>query len=115
MGGGIAQTLAIEHPKRVRSLTSMMFTTGDMSVGQVHPTTMKAVFGGPPARTREEVVARAVRNVGIVGSPAFPTDPADVAERAGLAYDRRGGATRSRLDASHEHVEAEDPAHLRSA
>ncbi|WP_224367938.1 alpha/beta fold hydrolase [Hyalangium versicolor] len=88
MGGAIAQTLAIEHPKRVRSLTSMMFTTGDMAVGQTHPATLKSVFGGPPARTREEVVARAVRNIGTVGSPAFPADVADVAERAGLAYDR---------------------------
>jgi len=88
MGGGIAQTLAIEHPKRVRSLTSMMWTTGDMTVGQIHPATMKSVFGGPPARTREEIIARAVRHSGIVGSPAFPADPAEVAERAGLAFDR---------------------------
>jgi pimeloyl-ACP methyl ester carboxylesterase/DNA-binding transcriptional MerR regulator len=88
MGGAIAQTVAIEHPKRVRSLTSMMFTTGDMAVGQVHPATMKSVFGGPPVRTREEYIARAVRNIEFVGSPAFPVDPAEVAERAGLAYDR---------------------------
>lgn len=88
MGGAIAQTLAIEHPTRIRSLTSMMSTTGDMTVGQVHPATLKAVFGGPPAHTREEVIARAVRIRTVVGSPAFPTEVADVAERAGLAYDR---------------------------
>jgi pimeloyl-ACP methyl ester carboxylesterase len=88
LGGAIAQTMAIEHPQRVRSLTSMMSTTGDMAVGQVHPATLKAVFGGPPAHTRQEVVARAVRSREIVGSPAFPTDLNEVAERAGLAYDR---------------------------
>jgi pimeloyl-ACP methyl ester carboxylesterase len=88
MGGEIAQTIAIEHPTRVRSLTTMMSTTGDMSVGQPHPETMKALFGGPHARTREEVVARAVRSYAVIGSPAFPTDPAAVAELAGLAYDR---------------------------
>jgi pimeloyl-ACP methyl ester carboxylesterase len=88
MGGEIAQTIAIEHPTRVRSLTTMMSTTGDMSVGQPYPETMKALFGGPPARTREEVVARAVRSYAVIGSPAFPTDPAVVAEIAGLAYDR---------------------------
>jgi len=88
LGGAIAQTMAIEHPKRVRTLTSMMSTTGNLAVGQVHPATMKAVFGGPPAHTREEVIARALRTSAIVGSPAFPTDPAVVAELAGLAYDR---------------------------
>ena len=36
MGGFIAQTLAIEHPRRVRSLTSIMSSTGDRSVGQPH-------------------------------------------------------------------------------
>ena len=88
MGGEIAQTLAIEHPERVRSLTSMMSTTGSMAVGQPHPATLKVLFEGPPARTREEVVARAVRAQAITGSPAFPADPAIVAEVAGLAYDR---------------------------
>jgi pimeloyl-ACP methyl ester carboxylesterase len=34
MGGMIAQTVAIEHPERVRSLTSIMSTTGDPGVGQ---------------------------------------------------------------------------------
>jgi pimeloyl-ACP methyl ester carboxylesterase len=88
LGGAIAQTIAIEHPGRVRSLTSMMSTTGDMKIGQVHPATMKAVFGGPRARTREEVVARAQRVSAAVGSPAYPADAAAVAEVAGLAYDR---------------------------
>jgi len=46
------------------------------------------VFGGAPARTREEVIARRVSTSAIVGSPAFPTDPAAVAELAALAYDR---------------------------
>src|ERR1700730_15003026 len=34
MGGAIAQTMAIEHPDRVRSLISMISATGNMSVGQ---------------------------------------------------------------------------------
>ncbi|MEO6987891.1 MAG: alpha/beta hydrolase [Aquihabitans sp.] len=33
MGGMIAQTMAIEHPQRVRTLTSIMSTTGDPDVG----------------------------------------------------------------------------------
>ena len=88
MGGEIAQTIAIEHPSRVRSLTSIMATTGNRSVGQPHPETMRALFGGPPARTRDDVIARAVQSHTIVGSPGFPADLEAVAETAGLAYDR---------------------------
>jgi pimeloyl-ACP methyl ester carboxylesterase len=45
MGGAIAQTMAIELPDRVRSLTSMMSTTGDMLVGQEQaaPTTAATI------------------------------------------------------------------------
>ena len=88
MGGDIAQTMAIEHPERVRSLTSLMSTTGAPTVGQADPETLKALFGGPPAHTRQEVIARAVRSAQWVGSPGFPSDLDAVAETAGLAYDR---------------------------
>ena len=37
MGGMIAQTMAIAQPERVRSLTSIMSTTGKRTVGWQHP------------------------------------------------------------------------------
>ena len=88
MGGMIAQLLAIEHPERVRSLTSMLSTTGDPAVGQPDPTALKEVFAGPPATTREEVIEQAVRARRAVGSPGFPMDEAAVRDGAGRAYDR---------------------------
>ena len=88
LGGAIAQTMAIEHPARILSLTSMMSTTGDMTVGQAHPETLKAVFSGPPATTRQSAIDRRLRAFKVVGSPAYPTDPAVVAESAGIAWDR---------------------------
>jgi pimeloyl-ACP methyl ester carboxylesterase len=88
MGGEIAQTVAMEHPARVRSLTSMMSTTGDMKVGQARPETLQALFGGPPAVTRQDVIDRQVRAASVVGSPGFPTDPNEVAANAARAYDR---------------------------
>jgi len=89
MGGAIAQTMAIEHPDRVGSLTSMMSTTGNMSVGQPSPDVLREVFGGPRAVTRDEVIQQTLRAFHAVGSPGFtPNDENEVAARAGRAYDR---------------------------
>ena len=88
MGGAIAQTMAIEHPSRVRSLTSMMSTTGNMSVGQPSPDVLREVFSGPPAVTRDEVIQRFLRAFRAVGSPDYPTEESEVAARAGRAFDR---------------------------
>ncbi len=87
MGGMIAQTLAIERPERVRSLVSMMSTTGSRWVGAP---TFKA-FGLMLARfprDRDAYVERAVTTFGVIGSPAFPMDPQRVRELAGAMYDR---------------------------
>ena len=88
MGGQIAQTMAIEHPGRVRSLTSMMSTTGNRSVGQPSPETLRAVFSGRPAVTRDEVIQQMLRAMRAVGSPGYPGDENEIAARAGRAYDR---------------------------
>lgn len=88
MGGQIAQTLAIEHPQRARSLTSMMSTTGNPLVGQPAPETLRELFGGKPPVTREDVIQRMIEAVRIVGSPEYPADDAEIAERAACAYDR---------------------------
>ena len=59
MGGMIAQTMAIEQPRRVRSLTSIMSTTGKRSVGWQHPTLLPALLAarGPG---REEYIRTSV-------------------------------------------------------
>ena len=44
MGGMIAQTVAIEHPRRVLSLTSITSTTGKRSVGWQHPRLLPALM-----------------------------------------------------------------------
>jgi len=88
MGGAIAQTIAIEHPRRARSLISMMSTTGNVSVGQPDPKALADAFAGPPAVTRDEVIQRNLRVMRAVGSPAYPTDEQEAASRTGRAYDR---------------------------
>jgi pimeloyl-ACP methyl ester carboxylesterase len=48
MGGMIAQTMAIEHPDRVRTLTSVMSQPGDPDVGQPTPEAAAALLAPPP-------------------------------------------------------------------
>jgi len=88
MGGAIAQTMAIEHPDRVRSLTSMMATTGNMQVGQPSPEVLRTIFSGPPAVTRDEAIQQRLRAVRAMGSPGYPADEEEVAVGAGRAFDR---------------------------
>ena len=88
MGGQIAQTMAIEWPDRILSLTSMMSTTGNMAVGQPSKDALRELFAGSPAVTRDQVVEQALRAMRALGSPDYPNDPEEVAERAGRAYDR---------------------------
>ena len=87
MGGMIAQAAAIEHPERVRSLTSIMSTTGDRTVGGATDAAMAALLS-PPASDREGAVRRAVDAFRVVGSPGFEFDEQAVRDRAGLSYDR---------------------------
>jgi pimeloyl-ACP methyl ester carboxylesterase len=87
MGGMIAQTTAIEHPRRVRSLTSIMSTTGDSSVGRATQPALAALLS-PPAATREEAIERTVSILRVTGSPGYDLDEAELRWRTGLAFDR---------------------------
>ncbi|PZG03028.1 alpha/beta hydrolase [Nonomuraea aridisoli] len=86
MGGMIAQTLAIRHPERVLSLTSIMSTPGP---GVAPPTeaAMGALLSRPPS-DRDGVMDQAVVTWSVIGSPGYELDRELIRARAGLAYDR---------------------------
>jgi pimeloyl-ACP methyl ester carboxylesterase len=87
MGGMIGQTLAIRHPARVRSLTSIMSTTGGRLVGRPSLRVM-AMLLTPPARNRDEYVELLVRGFRMIGSPGYPFDEDRMRERAARTFDR---------------------------
>ena len=87
MGGMIAQTLAARHPDRVRTLTSVMSTTGARRVGRPALSTLR-MMGAAPPKTREAAIERAVTMFRHIGSHGFPLDEEQVRELAGRGWDR---------------------------
>jgi pimeloyl-ACP methyl ester carboxylesterase len=87
MGGMIAQTVAARFPRRARTLTSIMSTTGARRVGRPALSTWRLMAARPPT-TREAAVEKAIRMFRHIGSHGFPFDEAWVREHAGLAWDR---------------------------
>jgi pimeloyl-ACP methyl ester carboxylesterase len=87
MGGMIAQRVAITYPERVRSLTSIMSTTGDRSVGGASEAAQGVLYA-PPAQDRDGAIQRQLETSRVIGSPGFPFDEEAIRARAGLAFDR---------------------------
>ncbi len=87
MGGMIVQTMAIEHPERVRSLVSIMSNTGSRWTGMPSRKAMAVLLGRPP-RGREAAIERAVKTFSVIGSPGYPFDEERLRRIAGRSYDR---------------------------
>ncbi len=87
MGGMIAQLLAIRHPERVASLTSIMSTTGARNVGQPALRLYPILLRRAP-RERAAYVEFLVRMTAAIGSPGFPREDDEVRAMAERAYDR---------------------------
>jgi pimeloyl-ACP methyl ester carboxylesterase len=89
MGGMIAQQVAMDHPDHVLSLTSIMSTTGDPSVGRSTPEAW-ATLGAPPAASRDEAIRNTLRASRIYGStgPGLGFSDEELTQRAMAKYDR---------------------------
>jgi pimeloyl-ACP methyl ester carboxylesterase len=87
MGGMIAQTLAARHPESVRSLVSIMSTTGSRWAGQpalrIYP-----LLVSRPSAGREAYVERTVKVFSTIGSRGFPQDLDAIRDVAARSYDR---------------------------
>jgi pimeloyl-ACP methyl ester carboxylesterase len=87
LGGMIAQTMAIRHPARVRSLASLMSTTGRRGKGRTSLRVFRHAFGRRP-RTQDEAVERRVRVFAAIGSPGFEQDLDELRRVNALAFRR---------------------------
>jgi pimeloyl-ACP methyl ester carboxylesterase len=87
MGGMIAQTVAIRHPHRLLSLTSIMSTTGDPSLPPATGDAMRVLLTPPPG-DRDGNVARGIEAWKVIGSPGYPLDEERMRAIFGRAFDR---------------------------
>lgn len=88
MGGMIAQTMAIEHPDRVRTLTSLYSTTGEPDVGAPDPEVLVSLLSiMVPQSTREGRIDAGVELARLIGSPEV-FDEARVRARTTATVDR---------------------------
>lgn len=98
MGGMIGQVVAIEHPERTLSLTSIMSATGGPGTMDSTPAAA-AVLSTPPPNPKadfEAFVAHGVNNALTIGSPGYPWPQGALRERViaehGRAFNPTGSA-----------------------
>jgi len=87
MGGMIAQRLALDHPDRLLSMTSVMSRTGEAGYGESSPEALEFLLA-PPAPTREAYIERQVAAHHVYGSKPEWLDDDALRDRAAAAYDR---------------------------
>ena len=89
MGGMIAQLMAVNHPGRVRSLTSVMSTTGNRRLPPPRPAAMQALMDRAPANASlEQVIPYGIRISRAIGSPGYPAPEERLTARITRDYRR---------------------------
>jgi proline iminopeptidase len=82
MGGMIAQQVAAEYPARAKSLVSIMSTSGDRRLPPATRDAQRALFARPAnPHDQNSIVEHSMKIWGVIGSPGFPTDPAELRAR----------------------------------
>jgi len=85
MGGAIGQEMAIHHPQRMRSFTSIMSTTGDPALPPPTPEAMAVLFSPTPL-SFDAYLPHYKKVWRVLRGPDFPLDEARDTERAQLTF-----------------------------
>jgi pimeloyl-ACP methyl ester carboxylesterase len=99
MGGAIAQTLALHHSARLRTLTSIMSTTSARDLPPPTPAALEVLFSPPPSDLAA-YVAHHARVWRVLRAGSFPLDEARDPIRARQIFERGlspGGAARQMI------------------
>ena len=87
MGGMMVQRLAINHPERLLSMTSVMSRTGEPGYGDSSEAAL-AFLTAPPAASRDAYIDNHVAALHVYGSKPEWLDDDAIRARAAAAYDR---------------------------
>ncbi len=87
MGGMIAQSVAIHYPERVRTLTSIMSSTGNPDLPRPKPEALALLQQTPPDN-RVEYIEYSVQRQRILSGSHYPIDEDYVRDLAGRTFDR---------------------------
>ena len=87
MGGMISQRLAIDHPDRLLTVTSVMSRTGEPGFGDSSEEAL-GFLTAPPAQSRSAYIDRQVAALHVYGSKPEWLDDVAIRDRAAAAYDR---------------------------
>jgi len=90
MGGMIAQRMALAAPQRVRSLTSVMSSSGARHLPGPQPRVLQVLLSRPRDSSEDALLAHYVRLFRAIGSPAYPEPEEELRQRI-LASLRRAG------------------------
>ena len=98
MGGMIAQILAIEHPERVKSLTSIMSTTGDRKLPGPKARLLRALLR-PRPRDKAVAVRQGMELFRLIAGSSYPPTDAELRAKVERAVQRsyRPGAVSRQL------------------
>jgi len=97
MGGMVCQIVAARHPFLVRSLTSIMSSSGEHRLPGARPDVLRHITRSPARSEPEKAVTHGVRTWELIGSPRYPT-ARHLLERRVRDDLKRGGPDRGGIE-----------------